>query len=177
MNHDIEISHIETTSGVAVGRRRARANALERGRTPPSPMNAADIELLRKSLKKVAPITAAVADLFYERLFALLPESKALFPDDLRAQKIKLMNALHLVVRNLHAPETVQLVLGDLGRRHVAYGAMPHHYDAVGAALLQALERGLGDAWNERLERTWAHAYVQVADTMQRAADTPGVEA
>ena len=54
---------------------------------------------------------------------------------------------------------------------------MAHHYDVAGTALLQALERGLGDEWSERLERAWAHAYALAAGTMRDAADSSALEA
>ena len=35
----------------------------------------------------------------------------------------------------------------DLGKRHVGYGVVDEHYDAIGTSLLQALGQGLGDAF------------------------------
>ena len=45
-----------------------------------------DIALVRASFARVA-IQGAAADIFYDRLFAVAPKLRELFPADLRAQK------------------------------------------------------------------------------------------
>lgn len=177
MQHQVETRHVEATSNVGVSRRRAQVSEFGRARPRPSGVDSADVELLQESFGKAEPIATTVADLFYERLFALLPESRAMFPDDLRLQKRKLIGALRFVVHNLRTPPTLRLVLEDLGRRHDAYGVTARHYEVAGVALLHALEQGLGGAWNERLERAWTKAYLLVVDTMSGADDTPTAKA
>jgi hypothetical protein len=44
------------------------------------------IALVQDSFKKVVPIAATAADLFYDRLFAIAPQFRPLFPLDLREQ-------------------------------------------------------------------------------------------
>jgi len=46
-----------------------------------------DIALVRTSFVRVAPIQDAAADLFYDRLFAIAPNLRELFPADLRGTK------------------------------------------------------------------------------------------
>lgn len=133
-------------------------------------MDSSDVSLVQDSFAKVAPIADTAADLFYERLFAIAPEVRPLFPDDMSEQKAKLMQTLAVAVRGLDRPETVIPALEDLGRRHVGYGVEAAHYDAVGAALLHTLARGLGDGWNPELERAWTRTYALVATTMQSGA-------
>ena len=60
--------------------------------------------------------------------------------------------------------------LAALGRRHVGYGASAADYDAVGAALLIALERGLGERFTPATREAWAEAYRLMAAIMRRAA-------
>src|SRR5262245_16104160 len=62
-----------------------------------------DIALVRTSFVRVAPIQDAAADLFYDRLFAIAPNLRALFPADLRAQKRKLMQMIATAVNTLDA--------------------------------------------------------------------------
>jgi hemoglobin-like flavoprotein len=57
-----------------------------------------------------------------------------------------------------------------LGKRHVAYGVTPQHYEPVGAALLWTLEQGLGDAFTPPLKAAWTEAYLTLAGVMQKAA-------
>ena len=45
------------------------------------------VAIVQDSFKKVVPIAATAADLFYDRLFAIAPEVRPLFPDNLRDQK------------------------------------------------------------------------------------------
>ena len=48
------------------------------------------------------------------------------------------------------------------------------HYDTVGAALLDTLAAGLGDAFTPDVHAAWAEVYGFIAATMQRAAaETP----
>ena len=47
-----------------------------------------DIALVRMSFVRVAPIQDAAADIFYDRLFAIAPNLRALFPVDLRALEL-----------------------------------------------------------------------------------------
>ena len=54
-------------------------------------LSANDIALVRASFARVVPIQDAAADLFYDRLFAVAPKLRELFPPDLRDQKRKLV--------------------------------------------------------------------------------------
>jgi hypothetical protein len=45
-----------------------------------------EIALVRASFARVVPIQSAATDLFYDRLFAILPKLRELFPADLRAE-------------------------------------------------------------------------------------------
>jgi hemoglobin-like flavoprotein len=116
------------------------------------------------------PIGDTAADLFYRRLFSIAPEVQMLFPRDLSEQKKKLMQMLAAVVTNLHRFETIIPAAQNLGRRHSGYGVMPRHYEAVGAALLWALEQGLGSAFTPQVREAWTAAYAAIADVMKGAA-------
>jgi len=93
----------------------------------------------RQAGLQVVPIAANAADLFYDRLFAIAPEFRALFPQDLRDQKKKLIAMLPTVVASLHQLEKRLPAVQDLGRRHMTYGGTPDHYTPVGEALLWTL--------------------------------------
>jgi hemoglobin-like flavoprotein len=72
-----------------------------------------------------------------------------------------------LVVVSLDRIEQLAPTLEALGRRHRAYGVANEHYDAVGAALLWTLEKGLGTAWSMEARAAWAAAYRLVASLMR----------
>ena len=55
-----------------------------------------------------------------------------------------------------------------MGARHVGYGAVPQHYATVGEALLWALARGLGVAFDSDTRSAWVKVYELLATTMHR---------
>ena len=129
--------------------------------------------LIRESFAQVAPIAPRAAALFYGRLFVLDPSLKALFNGDMEEQGRKLMAMLGSVVANLSKLETFLPAVRNLGRRHVAYGVQPEHYDIVGSALLWTLGQGLGEAFTPRVEAAWTEAYTILATAMRDAAAEP----
>jgi nitric oxide dioxygenase len=122
-------------------------------------MNPTQIKLVQDSFAKVAPISEQAAVLFYDRLFEVAPSVRAMFPDDMKEQRKKLMATLAVVVGGLTNLEAVLPAASALAKRHVSYGAKAEHYPVVGAALLWTLEKGLGDAWTPEVSEAWIAAY------------------
>jgi len=108
----------------------------------------AQIELIQDSFAKVVPRAAAVATLFYDRLFEIRPDFRPLFPEDMETQRGKLVVTLATVVQSLHQLDDVIDEVRNLGKRHVGYRVSNEDYEPVGAALLWTLEQGLGSDWN-----------------------------
>jgi len=128
------------------------------------------VAIVQDSFRKVAPIAAIAADLFYDRLFAIAPGLRPLFPDELREQKKKLMTMLATVVANLHRIEEMLPTIQELGRRHVNYGVTAEHYELVGEALLWTFEQGLGDDFTGPVKLVWQEAYAALSGAMTCAA-------
>ena len=122
-------------------------------------MNSSQIKLVQDSFAKVAPISEQAAVLFYGRLFEVAPSVRAMFPDDMKEQRKKLMATLAVVVGGLSNLEAVLPAASALAKRHVSYGAKAEHYPVVGGALLWTLEKGLGDAWTPEVADAWTAAY------------------
>ena len=134
-------------------------------------MNKTEIELIRKTWDLVVPITDTAAQLFYQRLFEIDPDTKQLFATtDMDEQHKKLFGAISLVVKNVDRVDTLVPVLQKLGRNHVNYGVEDRHYDSVGSALLWTLEQGLGPRFTEGARAAWTTAYALVSETMRQAA-------
>jgi nitric oxide dioxygenase len=133
------------------------------------------IKLVQESFSRVAPISEQAAVLFYDRLFEVAPQVRALFPDEMSEQRKKLMATLAVVVNGLTNLEAVLPAASALAKRHVGYGAKPEHYPVVGGALLWTLEKGLGDAWTPELAEAWAAAYGTLSGFM--IAEAHGVQA
>jgi hemoglobin-like flavoprotein len=122
-------------------------------------MTPEQIKLVQESFAKVAPISETAAALFYNRLFEIAPQVKALFPADMTEQRKKLMATLAFVVTGLGNLESVLPAASALATRHVSYGAKREHYPVVGAALLWTLGEGLGDGWTPEVADAWTAAY------------------
>lgn len=133
-------------------------------------MNTIQIRLVQDSFKSVALIADEAAALFYGRLFELDPQLRKLFKSDIKEQGRKLMTMIGMAVRGLDNMAALVPVVENLGRRHVAYGVMPGHFDTVGAALLWTLKHGLGSSFTSEVESAWAETYVLLANTMKGAA-------
>lgn len=132
---------------------------------------ALDIPKLRGSFEALAPKGDQLMVRFYELLFAKFPQVKPLFSNaSMPEQRAKLLRALALVVKNLEQPGVLVPYLEGLGRMHVAYGAVPGHYDAVGGCLLEALADTAGPIWNDGLKQAWTEAYQAVASIMLKGA-------
>lgn len=136
------------------------------------------VALVRMSFVRVAPIQDAAADIFYDRLFAIAPNLRALFPSDLSAQKRKLMHMIATAVNSLSDLDKLVPAVKALGARHSGYGVTDAHYRLVGEALLWTLERGLGPDFTPELRAAWAKVYAVLAATMQGgAAEVAGLRA
>jgi nitric oxide dioxygenase len=132
-------------------------------------------QLIIESFAKVAPIAETAAELFYNRLFEIAPETKALFKEtDMREQGRKLMQTLGTAVGALHQLEQIIPQIQALGRRHVAYGVTKEQYQPVGEALIWTLEKGLGDGFTDELRQAWVKVYTLLADVAKQAY--PSVE-
>jgi hemoglobin-like flavoprotein len=133
-------------------------------------LTANDVALVRASFAMVAPIQGTAADLFYDRLFAIAPQLRPLFPADLTEQKRKLMVMISAAVGGLGDLATLVPAVKALGARHAGYGVTTAHYAIVGEALLWTLERGLGDKFTPDVKSAWTKVYGVLAATMQSGA-------
>jgi len=124
------------------------------------------IAAVQNSFEKVKPISVQAADLFYNRLFEIAPETKPLFSGDMAEQGRKLMAALATVVESLDRLDAVLPAVKQLAVKHVQWGVKPAHYEKVGAALLWTLEQGLGNDFTPEVKDAWAAAYGALSGVM-----------
>ena len=129
-------------------------------------MTPQQVSLVQGSFAKVAPISDQAAVMFYDRLFEIAPQVKAMFPADLSEQRKKLMTTLAYVVNGLGDLPSVLPAASALATRHVSYGVKAAHYEVVGEALLWTLEKGLGAAWTHDVAQAWTTAYTTLSDYM-----------
>ena len=124
------------------------------------------VELVQSSWEKVVPIAGDAAKLFYGRLFEVAPQVRTLFKHDVEEQGKKLMTIVTTVVRGLKHFDRLEMTVWQLGRRHVAYGAVEAHYNVVADVLLWTLQQGLGAAFTAEVRQAWEAALGIIAGVM-----------
>ena len=132
-------------------------------------MTPEQIEIVETTFRKVAPISATAANIFYDRLFETAPDVRLLFPEDMSDQKKKLMQVIAVAVNGLRDLDSIVPTVQTLGARHGAYGVKDEHYDVVGAALLYTLGKGLGEDFTPEAEAAWTETYGLLAGVMKEA--------
>jgi hemoglobin-like flavoprotein len=143
-------------------------------------MTPEQVKIINLTFAQVMYRKDQVGRMFYERLFAIAPETRPLFTGDIDAQSRKLMETLALAIGMLRNMPTLILTLEALAHRHVGYGVRSEHYDKVGEALLWTLERELGAAFTPDARAAWTALYGAVAQIMRTAVTrvvTPPVTA
>jgi hemoglobin-like flavoprotein len=133
-------------------------------------LEADDVDRVRAGWAVAATLPEETAAAFYAHLFAIDPEARALFRDDMAAQGKKLTQTLDVIVDALDAPHMLVPTARDLAVRHVAYGVTPEQYDHVGKALIAALGDLMGGDFTPADRAAWARVYGALAREMVDAA-------
>lgn len=135
-------------------------------------MTTKQIKLVQESWQLVAAMDSqSVGSLFYNRLFEIAPQVRPMFSrSPLDEQSRKLLSMISYVICKLKSLDDIMEEVKKLARRHVNYGVQEEHYIMVGRALLWTLETGLGDKWNNELEKSWTVCYAILAEAMIKAA-------
>lgn len=129
------------------------------------------IARIKNDWAKVIPVSGAVMEDFYARLFRNAPSVRPLFPTDMSRQKLALFGMLNAVVNGLDMMDTLTPALIELGRTHKSYDLSLEHYKIVEDTLIETLRANLGDEIDSDAEDAWRTAYGIVAGVMQAAAD------
>jgi hemoglobin-like flavoprotein len=66
--------------------------------------------------------------------------------------------------------DTLVAALKDLGAKHATYDVTSDHYPIVGQALLDTLEKALGDDFTPEVKEAWAGVYGVITDNMLAGA-------
>lgn len=128
-------------------------------------------ELIKFSFAKMQPISDAVSDLFYSRLFEIAPYTRPLFSDDIPEQGKKLIHGLSMVINSIDQLENVFPTLKKLGAAHKTYGVTNAHYDIFASALLWTFERALGSDFTDEVRNSWISLYVTVSEAMKKETE------
>jgi len=129
-------------------------------------VSAADVRKIQDSLPKIREQIAPASSSFYENLFAIAPELRALFRGDLNDQGMRFMATLATIADLLDDPETLGPELESLARAHAGIGVRAAHFAPMGSALMVTLGETLGPAFTPDLHAAWRAAYDNFAGEM-----------
>ncbi len=131
-------------------------------------MTPEQMELVESSFAVFYPSAYdAFAQDFYRQLFQLDPAIKALFPTEMKTQRLKLMTTFNIAVNGLRHPTSIAPMLGKLGQLHEQANVELSHYETLRLALLTTLEQHLGTQYTPEIAAAWSAAYGMIVALMQ----------
>lgn len=126
-----------------------------------------EIKDIKKSWRILAQIDPLIiGDAFYSKLFIAYPRYKHMFPTDMKAQSLKLVQMLNHIIIRVDNLDSMNAELKAMGLRHKGYGVQTGDYEAVGKSLIWTLATTLGSDWNEALEYSWSLLYACIVEKM-----------
>jgi len=105
---------------------------------------------------------------FYENMFAIEPELRALFRTDLASQGMRFMSTLATIADLLGDPVALGPEVDDLANAHARIGVRAAHFTPMGMALMVTLAETLREEFTPRLQEAWHAAYDYFAAEMIR---------
>ena len=103
---------------------------------------------------------------FYDRLFAVAPQTADMF-SDMGAQQRKLTDELRAMVAMLNDIDSLDARARDLGVRHRGYGVRAAHYRIARDVMVETLHSVLGDEFGDEEEEAWNRATSLITELMQ----------
>ena len=131
-------------------------------------MNAREIATIRADFARILERADDFAIQFYDRLFEIGPDLQQLLPIDLPQLRLKLLDTLTVLVDALDDGETARTALQAIGAQFGRLEVAPHHYVMIGEALLDTLERELGEL-GDTARHAWVKAYTLLSDQVAEA--------
>ncbi len=124
---------------------------------------------VRETWAEVEPRVDEIAGWFAALLCSLAPETRALFPAQIVPPARRLLRSLVLPMSTVDRPEELRVMVEPLVREHRALGLDATQYEALGVALVGAMRRFGGTAWDAAVEHTWVRAFSLAAGPMEAA--------
>src|SRR5262245_41201456 len=129
------------------------------------------ILLVKTSFQAALTQRERIAGFFFAELFAREPAMWQLLRGKTGMRWPALVDGLAAIVGSIHRIHSIEPVLQWLSWQGAVRGVGEGQYEAVGQALVAALEAGLGEAFGSEHRRAWMVAVGKVADIMARALE------
>jgi NAD(P)H-flavin reductase/hemoglobin-like flavoprotein len=144
--------------------------------TPSGAPADSDSDPLANLLAAVEPVSDSAMTYFYGHLFAIEPQTRAMFPPAMDAQRARFYQALSRIV--LSGGETeLTAYLEGLGRAHRKFGVDKEHFDAFRQALTATWQRYAPEAWTDAAADAWDDRFDRAAGIMIGAAERDAAHA
>lgn len=131
-------------------------------------LNEHDITLVEHNFAGLMSFSDALAERFYQRLFAEYPEMGLLFKSvTIEGQHKKLLASMVLLIQHLRDSAMIEDYLQGLGVRHQQYGVEASHYEMFIENWLSVLAEFADQEWTEKLQQAWRNVLEYVAELMQ----------
>ena len=129
-------------------------------------MSPEQVVLVQRTARVLLSIGPDAFEAFYDELFRLAPDARALFRTDRASQKLKLMDMIAILIGAAQDAERYQDIAQRLGDRHRSYGVVPEYYAAGGLALLACLDKALGPDFTPDVRAAWLALHADVSGAM-----------
>jgi len=133
-------------------------------------MNSAEIALVQASFRKLLPVAHRVGTLFFAKLLELHPELRQELDGDRVTRDRRLVQWVALAVNGLGHPATLTPVVRRAGRRSAELFLGDGRLEAMGAALLWALEEAGCEPFTLETRNAWNRAYWFLANLLRDGA-------
>ena len=107
-----------------------------------------------KTKNPKASVATFFGGMFYQRLFAISAETRAMFVGDLEKQSLLLFKIISWIVRIFDSRDR-DSELEQLAQRHIKYQVKPFHYTYVLMSLMTAFRKTLGETFNDKVRDSW----------------------
>ena len=133
-------------------------------------MTPEQLEMVASTSAVIEESSERFAEAFYDVLFSAAPELRPMFPDDMAAQRAKLVDEVVFLAEVASDLDGFVARARALGARHRHYGVRAHDYDVVLTAMMSALQEILGEGYTAEVAAAWRLLYRLTAETMLEGA-------
>ena len=118
----------------------------------------------------IDPISDSAMTYFYGHLFAIEPQTRAMFPPAMDAQRKRFYQALTRIAAS-DDEASLTGYLERLGRAHRKFGVQKEHFDAFQQALAATWQRYAPEAWTDAAAAAWEALFDRASSAMIAVAE------
>nr|WP_282103161.1 MULTISPECIES: globin domain-containing protein [unclassified Leisingera] len=122
--------------------------------------------MIRQSFESERMNIEACVAAFYENFFAVCPDIRSLFPDDLTQQEGKLLASLTHIAEALDDTGRLDSILQQQGEKHRKLDVSDAHFQGFISSFTSALADTLAPDWNRETQQAWTSFLTHVAFKM-----------